>query len=100
MNANDIEQIVDSLEEYGNQNGTEAQLNKAVELRALVNGIPTVAESERLEALGNREGTEAQLNEVSSLLQAELAEMPDKASEDFLGYPDVRLLLRYKLDEA
>ena len=101
MQSTALQQIVDSLEEYGNRNGTEAQLNKAVELRALIKGIPTVEESERLEKFGDANGTEAQLNEVSELLVADLAEMSDKASEDYLQYPDVRLLLaNYKLEEA
>jgi hypothetical protein len=96
MNATSIERVSDSLEEYGNRHGTEAQLNKTMELLQLAGGALPAEEIARLEKLGNANGTEAQLNEVGGLFQGALASTPDS----FIQYPDMYLLLRnYKPEE-
>jgi hypothetical protein len=93
MNTNTaLEQIDGSLETYGNENGTESQLNKARELLGLAGAVPSDKESERLESLGDKEGTEAQLSAVTDLLHDAVIAFNEKALADFLELDEVKEL--------
>ena len=98
--------LTDGLEEYGNENGTEGQLDKA---RALLdsalldlskrNRARFTRDLNGIEAYGNASGTEAQMDKVQGLLTDALSMMARKKLDAFFATAEVASVMKLSKED-